>query len=79
MFEAANGDEGIGMEEIGREGDMGVSEGDEPRGRLYGSNRSSGWAEFISHGLGHAVSSKTDLFFCLDASKRSLLMTLYTA
>lgn len=78
MFEAANGDEGIGMDEIGREGDMGVSEGDEPRGRLYGSNRSSGWAELISHGLIHAV-SKTDLFFCLDAWRQNLRMTLYTA
>jgi hypothetical protein len=41
-LDAAKGDEGIGMDESGREGDIGVSEGEVPRGRLYGSKRSSG-------------------------------------
>jgi hypothetical protein len=34
VLEAANGDDGIGIDDMGREGDIGVSEGDEPRGRL---------------------------------------------
>lgn len=44
----AKGDEGIGMELVLCEGDMGVKDGELPRGRLYGSYRSSGWAAMAS-------------------------------
>jgi hypothetical protein len=41
-LEVANGEDGIGMDDKGREGDMGARDGEVPLGRLYGSNRSSG-------------------------------------
>lgn len=41
-LDAAKGEAGIGMPDNGREGDIGVRPGEVPRGRLYGSKRSSG-------------------------------------
>lgn len=42
VFDAAKGEEGIGIDDSGRDGDIGVREGEVPRGLLYGSKRSSG-------------------------------------
>lgn len=41
-MEAANGDEGIGIDVALCDGDMGAKEGELPLGLLYGSKRSSG-------------------------------------